>query len=166
MIVIDVHLLDPSSRSSVRTLSYKSKSSSLRIHLHVSHYSHVQPFRPQIAPNSPHLRYVLGQGLGGIFFPPFSEAFGRKTLYVTSTLLYSIFCVIAASVPSFAAVIVARFITGVLSAIPTIVVAGSIEDIYNMQARVWMIFCWALVGNLGLVLGPIFSTYIAHDLNW
>jgi hypothetical protein len=35
-----------------------------------------------------------------------------------------------------------------------------------MQARVWMIFCWALVGNLGLVLGPIFSTYISDVLGW
>ena len=56
--------------------------------------------------------------------------------------------------------------TGVLSAIPTIVVAGSIEDVFNMQDRVWMIFCWALVGNLGLALGPIFSTYVTLMLNW
>lgn len=104
--------------------------------------------------------------MGGIFFPPFSEAFGRKTLYVTSTFFYCVFCIIAAAVPSFAAVVVARFITGILSAIPTIVVAGSIEDVFNMRARVWMIFSWALIGNLGLALGPIFSTYVTVALNW
>ena len=110
--------------------------------------------------------YVLGQGIGGIFFPPFSEAFGRKTLFVISTLLYSIFCVIAAAVPSIAAVITARFLTGLLSAIPTVVVAGSIEDVFNIEARVWMIFCWAVVGNVALSIGPIFSVYVTNKLGW
>ena len=49
---------------------------------------------------------------------------------------------------------------------PTIVVAGSIEDMYNIQARVWMIFSWALVGLLALVIGPIYSTYITYVLSW
>lgn len=56
--------------------------------------------------------------------------------------------------------------TGILSAIPTVVVAGSIEDLFNIQARVWVIFCWVFVGNLGLVLGPIFSTYVTVVLDW
>ena len=41
-----------------------------------------------------------------------------------------------ASVPSLAVVVIARFLSGILAAIPTIVVAGSIEDMFNMKARV------------------------------
>jgi len=37
------------------------------------------------------LTYLIGQGIGGIFFPPYSEVFGRKTLYILSTLVYAIF---------------------------------------------------------------------------
>ena len=110
--------------------------------------------------------YILGQGLGGIFFPPFSEVTGRKTLYVTSSILYCIFCIIAAAVPSVAAAVVARFITGVLSAIPTVVTAGSIEDVFNIQDRVWMIFAWVTIGNVALSLGPILSTYVSEALGW
>lgn len=111
-------------------------------------------------------RYLIGQGIGGVFFPPYSESFGRKTLYVASTLGYCAFCAVVAAVPSLVAVFIARLITGFLSAIPTIVVAGSIEDVFNMQARVWMIFIWALTGNVAVCIGPIYSTYVTYHLGW
>ncbi|KAK2873355.1 hypothetical protein FQN49_002408 [Arthroderma sp. PD_2] len=110
--------------------------------------------------------YLIGQGIGGIIFPPYSEAFGRKKLYIISTGLYSVFCVIVGVVPSIAGVAVGRFFSGFLSAIPTIVVAGSIEDIFNSKDRIWLIFMWALVANMGLILGPIMSIYIIAQLDW
>jgi MFS family permease len=104
--------------------------------------------------------------LGGIIFPPYSEAFGRKKLYIVSTGFYSIFCVIVGLVPSLAGVVVGRFFSGFLSAIPTIIVAGSIEDIFNSKDRLWLIFLWAMVANMGLALGPIMSIYITVHLTW
>ena len=110
--------------------------------------------------------YLIGQALGGLFFPPISESFGRKKLYVVSTVLYAITCFVVAAIPSIAAVVTGRFVSGVLSAIPTIVVAGSIEDLFASDARIWMIFMWAMVANLGLVVGPIFATYISLSIGW
>lgn len=109
---------------------------------------------------------LLCQMFGGIIFPAWSEAFGRKRLYIVSTGLYSVFCLIVGIVPSLAAVIVGRFFAGFLSAIPAIVVAGSIEDMYNSKDRVWLIFLWAIVANMGLALGPIMSIYITVSLSW
>ncbi|PTU18309.1 hypothetical protein P175DRAFT_0465184 [Aspergillus ochraceoroseus IBT 24754] len=110
--------------------------------------------------------YLLGQALGGIVLPPYSEAFGRKKLYVISTALYSISCLIIATVPSLKGVIFGRLLSGFLSAIPSTIVVGSIEDMFNSRDRVWMIWFWALVANLGLVVGPIFGTFTTADLNW
>ncbi|KAK6209390.1 hypothetical protein LQW54_006243 [Pestalotiopsis sp. IQ-011] len=110
--------------------------------------------------------YLIGQGIGGIFFPPYSEIFGRKTLYILSTIAYAVFSVITSSVGSLPAVTIARFCSGLASAIPTIVVAGSIEDVFNMQARVWMIFVWAVVGNAAVCIGPIYSSYVTQNLGW
>lgn len=87
-------------------------------------------------------------------------------LYIVSTGLYSIFCVVVSVVPSLAGVVVGRFFSGFLSAIPTVVVAGSIEDMFNAKDRVWLIFLWAMVANMGLALGPIMSTYITVHLSW
>jgi MFS family permease len=111
-------------------------------------------------------RYLIGQGIGGVFFPPYSESFGRKSLYVVSTLGYCVFCAITAAVPSLGVIIFARFAMGLLSAIPTIVVAGSMEDLFNIHARVWMIFIWAMSGNVAVCIGPIYSTYIAYGVGW
>ncbi|KAK5790905.1 hypothetical protein VI817_006214 [Penicillium citrinum] len=109
---------------------------------------------------------LFGQMFGGIIFPAWSEAFGRKKLYIISTGLYSIFCLIVGLAPTLAAVVVGRFFSGFLSAIPAIVVAGSIEDMYNSKDRVWLIFLWAIVANMGLALGPIMSIYITVALSW
>lgn len=108
----------------------------------------------------------MGQGLGSIVFPPYSEAFGRKKLYVTSTALYSIFSVIVAAVPSVFALGIGRFITGFLSGIPTVIVAGSIEDMFTSGNRIWLVFLWAVAANTGIIIGPIISIYIADDLGW
>lgn len=111
-------------------------------------------------------RYLIGQCIGGIVFPPYSEAFGRKKLYIMSTALYSIFCVVVGIVPSLAGVMVGRFFSGFLSAIPTVIVAGSMEDMFNSKARIWMIFLWAMAANFGLSMGPVMSSYITERLSW
>ncbi|KEY82127.1 MFS multidrug transporter [Aspergillus fumigatus] len=110
--------------------------------------------------------YLLGQALGGILFPPYSEAFGRKKLYIISTALYSISCLVVAAVPSLSGATVGRFVSGFLSAIPTTVVIGSIEDMFNARDRVWMVCIWAITSNLGLIVGPILSIYVVADLDW
>lgn len=104
--------------------------------------------------------------IGGIIFPAWSEAFGRKKLYIISTGLYSILCLIVGIVPSITGVAVGRFFSGFLSAVPAIIVAGSIEDMFNAKDRVWLIFLWAIVANMGLALGPIMGIYIIAHLSW
>lgn len=108
----------------------------------------------------------MGQGLGSIIFPPYSEAFGREKFYVISTALYSIFSIIVAAVPSLVALGIGRFVTGFLSGIPTVVVAGNIEDIFTSGNRIWLIFLGAVAANVGIIVGPIMGIYIAEDLGW
>ena len=51
---------------------------------------------------------------------------------------------------------------GFLSAIPSAVMAGSINDMFNMRCRVWILFTWVLAGSIGLGVGPIFSDAISR----
>lgn len=37
---------------------------------------------------------------------------------------------------------------------------------FNSKDRIWLIFLWAMVANMGLILGPIMSTYITDHLGW
>ena len=59
-----------------------------------------------------------------------------------------------------------RLITGVISAIPAVTTRQSIEDLFRAKGRMWAFFFWALVMNMGLVLGPIYASYVAVSLNW
>jgi len=116
-------------------------------------------------------RYILGEGLGGILLPPVSETFGRKRLYAVSTLLYSVFCLLVAAVPytrkgSLAAVIVGRWVTGLVAAPAATIAPGSLEDIYSIEARVWGVFAWTTCSNIGLILGPIYSSYVTAYFGW
>ena len=85
---------------------------------------------------------------------------------MTSTALYSIFCALTAAVPSISGIILGRLVTGFLSAIPSAVVAGSIEDLWDTRERIWLVYSWSLASNVGLVLGPVISTSIAIRLGW
>lgn len=109
---------------------------------------------------------MIGQACGAIFLPPCSETFGRKYMYVVSTLLSAVASVIAGAVPSLAAVFIGRFATGVLSAVPNIVAIGSFEDIFEGDRRTWIIFAWETAAKLGLSVGVIFGTYVATGLGW
>ncbi|CZR53513.1 related to MFS multidrug transporter [Phialocephala subalpina] len=110
--------------------------------------------------------YQFGQAFGGVIFPPYSEAFGRKSVYISASFIYCISCLITGCVPSIPGAFVGRFIAGFMSAVPSIIVSGSIEDMFNMQQRVWMMFLWACATTSGLLLGPVYGTYISHSLGW
>lgn len=110
--------------------------------------------------------YLLGQGLGGIVFPPYSESFGRKKLYIFSASLYSVFCLVIAAVPSIPSLVVGRFITGFLSAIPTVVITGSIEDMFNTHDRIFVMLVYVSMACMGVSAGPIISSYISVRFGW
>jgi MFS family permease len=109
-------------------------------------------------------RYQFGQAFGGVVFPPYSESFGRKSVYLVSSLLYCVSCAVVGIVPSVAAAVVGRFISGIMSAVPSVVVSGSVEDLYNMKHRVWLMFLWACATTMGLLLGPIYGSYISTTI--
>lgn len=73
---------------------------------------------------------------------------------------------VIANVPSIAAVYVGRFITGLMSSVPSVIVEGSIEDMFNFRIRVWIVWVWACATTTGLILGPIYGSYIAAYLGW
>ncbi|KAG7038288.1 MFS multidrug transporter [Colletotrichum scovillei] len=110
--------------------------------------------------------YLIGQSIGGVIFPPFSESFGRKNLYIISTGLFSLCCLVVAVSAATPSIIIGRFFTGLFSSIPTIVTTGSIEDLWDTRARVWWVFLWVLVANIGLLAGPIISDAVIGHARW
>ncbi|CAI6339323.1 unnamed protein product [Periconia digitata] len=112
------------------------------------------------------LMYQLGQALGGFLIPPLSEILGRRMLYLVSCAAFSVFSLITGVVRSPGSVYIGRFVAGLASAVPSVVIAGSVEDIFNTRRRVWIIVLWNAGTTIGLCFGPIYAAYISEAAGW
>ncbi|KAJ4396465.1 hypothetical protein N0V93_000684 [Gnomoniopsis smithogilvyi] len=110
------------------------------------------------------LMYQIGQAIGGYLIPPFSELAGRWYPYIASAVFFSCFCIVVPS--SATTVFIGRFITGVASAVPSVVIAGSVEDLFNSRERVWIVVIWNAATTIALCLGPIYAAYITEHCGW
>ncbi|TDZ26744.1 MFS transporter fsa7 [Colletotrichum orbiculare MAFF 240422] len=112
------------------------------------------------------LMYQLGQAVGGFLIPPFSELFGRRVPYLASCAAFCIFSLLTGVVHSPATIYTGRFIAGLASAVPSVVIAGSVEDMFNTKRRVWIIVLWNAGTTVGLCLGPIYAAFISEAVGW
>jgi len=67
-------------------------------------------------------------------------------------------------VPHIAGVFLGRFFSGFASAVSSVVLAGSIEDLFGGERRLWLILVWNRSTTLGLTVGPIYGSYIAASI--
>ena len=87
-------------------------------------------------------------------------------MYIFSSGISCICSIVIGSVHSLGAAIAMRITAGLLSAVPGTIVGGSIEDMFCSQARIWAVFVWTVASNIGLIVGPIMSSFIIDLLNW
>lgn len=106
--------------------------------------------------------YLLGQAFGGLVFPPIAETFGGRIIWVSATGGFAIACLLIGASPTLPAVIVGRLLSGVFSALPTVVAVGSIENMWDSKARIWVIQVWVVVAIFALALGPPVATYVSE----
>jgi MFS family permease len=112
--------------------------------------------------------YLVGQAFGSIIFPTLTENFGRRKIYIYSTMAYALANVVVAAGGSHhvSAVIIGRGLSGLLSAIPAVVAAGSIEDMFSPRARIMPVQFWVGFAILALSHGPLAAFYINEWLGW
>ncbi|KAL4989616.1 major facilitator superfamily domain-containing protein [Aspergillus falconensis] len=112
------------------------------------------------------LMYQLGQAVGGLVIPPSSDLFGRRTPYLLSCALFSLSCLIVGAVPHISAVFTGRFFSGLASAVPSVVVSGTVEDQFNTERRVWIVLLWNAAATAGLAFGPVYSSSVTMVASW
>ncbi|KAH7063409.1 major facilitator superfamily domain-containing protein [Macrophomina phaseolina] len=115
--------------------------------------------------------YLLGEGFGGVFLSLVSESFGHKPLYAAAALLNCVSRILVAAVPpqtvgSLALVIVARGAAGVVGSVPATVAPGSLVDMFESRERIWAVAAWTTASNGGVLVGPIYGSYVATYAGW
>lgn len=112
--------------------------------------------------------YVLGYGFGPMLFSPLSEipSIGRNLPYITTFTLYLILNVPAALTPTYAGLLVTRFLTGFFGS-PCLATGGAtIQDLYSFLKLPYGFAAWVASNFCAPALGPLLSGFSVTALNW
>ncbi|EIM86546.1 MFS general substrate transporter [Stereum hirsutum FP-91666 SS1] len=112
--------------------------------------------------------YCLGFGIVPLFSASFSEEFGRRPLYVVSSVGFMLMHIMAALSQNVSTVIVARFLSGAFGSTGSTMVGGSIADIWRPYERGTPMSIFTLTAISGVAVGPVAAGWIDMDprLGW
>ncbi|OJJ47341.1 hypothetical protein ASPZODRAFT_2129058 [Penicilliopsis zonata CBS 506.65] len=110
--------------------------------------------------------YILGFAFGPLIVAPWSEYSGRVIVYNTCNLLFLIFNIASALSPNLAALIVFRFLDGVVGVTPTTIGSGTIADLMPPESRGRAMAFWSLGPLFGPIVGPVAGGFLVEATNW
>ena len=114
--------------------------------------------------------FILGIAIGPMILAPLSEVHGRQPVYTTGIFLFSILQIPAALSPTYAGVIISRFLAGCFAGIPLSNVGASAADLFPRSQTAWPIMLFSFCSQVvGPCLGPVIGSAIyvrTNDLKW
>ncbi|KAK5127178.1 hypothetical protein LTR85_008539 [Meristemomyces frigidus] len=110
--------------------------------------------------------YMLSMSIFPLWWSSFSETLGRRTIYLTSFVLFCLFNALAAVSPNIAMFIVMRCLSGGAAASVQAVGAGTIADIWEVKERGKAMGIFYLGPLCGPLLSPIIGGALAEGLGW
>lgn len=110
--------------------------------------------------------YMLSMSIFPLWWSSFSETLGRRTIYISSFALFTVFNVLSAVSTDTAMFIVMRILSGGASASVQAVGAGTIADIWEVKERGRAMGIFYLGPLCGPLLSPIVGGALAQGLGW
>lgn len=110
--------------------------------------------------------FVGGCVAGPIVWAPLSEVYGRRLVFLTSTLFYIITNIGCALAPSKAVLFSCRFLAGAFASSAFSNAAAVITDLYPPADRAKPMIVASLAPLLGPCFGPLFGAGISLHLRW
>ncbi|KIW08786.1 uncharacterized protein PV09_00721 [Verruconis gallopava] len=110
--------------------------------------------------------YMLSMSIFPLWWSSFSETLGRRTIYVASFVLFTLFSILSAVASSIGMLIAMRMLSGGAAASVQAVGAGTIADIWERHERGRAMGLFYLGPLCGPLLGPIIGGALAQGLNW
>jgi MFS family permease len=110
--------------------------------------------------------YLMGQGVGLLFFGPLSDKFGRLLFARTAPLGYTLFTVACALSPTIECLVISRAFAGFFGAVPIIVGGALVADLFPPNNRSVGMTIYAIGPSLGPGLGSIAGSLINGSMGW
>jgi multidrug resistance protein len=110
--------------------------------------------------------YMLSMAIFPLWWSSFSERLGRRTIYITSFILFVIFAILSAVSTNIAMLIVMRVLSGGAAASVQAVGAGTIADIWEVRERGKAMGIFYLGPLCGPLFAPIIGGALGQGLGW
>ncbi|RDL38011.1 MFS general substrate transporter [Venustampulla echinocandica] len=110
--------------------------------------------------------YMLSMSIFPLWWSSFSETLGRRTIYLVSFALFTLWNIISAISTSIGMLIVMRILGGGAAASVQAVGAGTIADIWEVRERGRAMGMFYLGPLLGPLLAPIFGGALSQAWGW
>src|ERR1700709_2845340 len=110
--------------------------------------------------------YMLSMSIFPLWWSSFSETLGRRTIYLVSFALFTLWNIIAAISTSIAMLIIMRVLGGGAAASVQAVGAGTIADIWETKERGKAMGIFYLGPLMGPLLAPIIGGVLADAFGW
>jgi len=101
-----------------------------------------------------------------LWWSAFSEAFGRRSIYLISFILFVLFGILSAVSNSIAMLVVMRMLSGGAAASVQAVGAGTIADVWMPKERGRAMGIFYLGPLCGPLFAPIIGGALAQRWNW
>ncbi|TVY81144.1 MFS transporter OpS2, partial [Lachnellula suecica] len=110
--------------------------------------------------------YMLSMSIFPLWWSSFSETLGRRTIYLVSFALFTLWNIVAAVSSSIGMLIIMRVLGGGASASVQAVGAGTIADIWEVRERGKAMGIFYLGPLLGPLLAPIIGGVLSQAWGW
>jgi multidrug resistance protein len=110
--------------------------------------------------------YMLSMAIFPLWWSSFSERLGRRTIYITSFILFVVFGILSAVSTNIAMLIIMRVFSGGAAASVQAVGAGTIADIWEVRERGRAMGIFYLGPLCGPLFAPIIGGALGQGLGW
>ena len=108
--------------------------------------------------------YMLSMSIFPLWWSSFSETLGRRTIYLSSFVLFLIFNILSAVSTNIAMFIVTRLLSGGAAASVQAVGAGTIADVWEVKERGRAMGIFYLGPLCGPLISPILGGVLTQEL--
>ena len=110
--------------------------------------------------------YMMGLGFGSVIASPTAILFGKRPVYLFSSLVFILTAVWCALAPNFTQLIVARVLQGVALSPVECLPSATIAEIFFLHERAFRVGIYTLLLLGGKNLVPLLSAAIINGLGW
>lgn len=110
--------------------------------------------------------YILGLGIGSVVCSPTAILFGKRPVYLATTILFILSVVWCALSPNYPSLLVARIVQGLAVSPVECLPSASVAEMFFLHERLYRLGIYTLFLLGGMNLVPLVSAVVIQALGW